>query len=159
MHSRSAAVALFFVLAVAPRLALAGEAELATMNEDDPEHVGEAQQAFTVSSSVCFGACIALPAIGCGQVLGTCIAGTVLTIGGTAVPCVLAIPIACGAAGGIGLACWRICGQGDNPYILRPATGPGAVGYVPPGSYDPPDDPSDDPSDDPEEFCWDCEEE
>ena len=75
------------------------------------EPVGEAVSACTTRQVACIYACGAAAAAGCVVISHMCVAGTVVTIGGVAIPCLVAIAAACGAAGGAGAVCGAYCAQ------------------------------------------------
>jgi hypothetical protein len=75
------------------------------------EPVGEAASAYTTRQIACIYACGAAAAAGCAVISQMCVAGTVVTIGGVAIPCLVAIAAACGAAGGAGAVCGAYCAQ------------------------------------------------
>ena len=75
------------------------------------ELVGEAASAYTTRQVACLYACGAAATAGCVVISNMCVAGTVVTIGGVAIPCLVAIAAACGAVGGAGAVCGAYCAQ------------------------------------------------
>ena len=75
------------------------------------EPVGEAASAYTARQVACIYACGAVAAAGCAAVSGACATGTVVTVGGVGIPCIVAVAAACGALGGGGAVCGAYCVQ------------------------------------------------
>lgn len=153
MH-RTSSLALLVALAL-PRLALAGEAALATLPEDDPEHVGEAEDPLSTAewanagvAGLCLAACEALPLINCGIVVSECGGASTLSVGSLVIPCWLAVTASCGVAGKSFAGCYRSC-------IYEPAnTNAADVGsvYLKKPAAKPPDPPVYDPDPGSEEW-------
>lgn len=59
-------------------------------------------------STICEGVCVALSTVGCGPAATACIEGAVVSAGAAAIPCALAVPLAC-LAGPTG--CLSLCGR------------------------------------------------
>ena len=75
------------------------------------EDVGEAGSELSWQGPACRAACWAIASAGCGAVGALCAGGSAITVGGVAVPCVVAVAAACGAAGGGASLCSDWCTQ------------------------------------------------
>ena len=73
--------------------------------------LGDAQEPLTAAhaQSVCTYVCAAAAAMECGYVSATCAAGTTITVGGMAIPCLWAMLATCGAAAGGVASCINLC--------------------------------------------------
>ncbi len=120
-----------------PSAAIAGEADLASMPEDDP--TGEAASALTtlerVSALACVSACDALPLLGCGAISAKCATAAFFTVGGLAIPCAAAAIAACSAAYLGGTYCRDWCYGPASPVLMAPS-GPKPPPQAPPSYYD-----------------------
>ncbi len=78
------------------------------VSDADEENVASVMQSFGWGTA-CRAACWTAAGMGCGAISVACTGVTVITIGGTSIPCSLAIIAGCGAVGGGASVCSDKC--------------------------------------------------